>query len=108
MKWIQFLLAAYLMAVSFYPCTDKDITFTTSNAIETTHNHNHSSQEDEHHTCPPFCVCNCCSVQVLNYVSVVTFDFPIPFQTIPLKESFYVSNLSDAYSGSIWQPPQLV
>jgi hypothetical protein len=108
MKWMQFLLAAYLMAVSFYPCTDTVSTVATGIAMETTHNHDHNSDEEEHHTCPPFCVCNCCSVQVLNYVSSVSVDFPIPFQSIPLKESFYVSNLSDSYSGSIWQPPQLV
>ena len=96
------------MAVSFYPCTDSDSTILSAVAIENTHdneNHSHSDHED---TCPPFCVCNCCGMQMLNYVSTVTFEFPIPFQAIPLKESFYVSNLSDTYSGSIWQPPQLV
>ncbi len=101
MKWMQFLLAVYIMAVSFYPCTDGDRTVVASSATELTHTHDSHSHDDERHTCPPFCACNCCSVQVLNYVSSVSFDFPIPFQTIPLKESFYVSNLSDSYSGSI-------
>ena len=108
MKWTHFLMAIYLMAVSFYPCTDSDAADTVISAVELTYGHEGHSHNEERHTCPPFCACNCCSVQVLNYVSVVTFDFPIPFQTIPLKESFYISNLSDAYSGSIWQPPQLV
>ena len=108
MKWTHFLMAIYLMAVSFYPCTDSDAADAVASAVEETHSHEGHSHNEERHTCPPFCACNCCSVQVLNYVSVLTFDFPIPFQTIPLKESFYVSNLSDAYSGSVWQPPQLV
>ncbi|WP_432670765.1 DUF6660 family protein [Flavobacterium sp. SM2513] len=108
MKWKQFLLALYIIMVSFYPCTDSDATFTTSNAVEIAHNHDGHSHDEERHACPPFCVCNCCGVQMLNYAVTVTIDFPIPFQSIPLKESFYVSNLSDSYSGSIWQPPQLV
>lgn len=108
MKWTHFIMAIYLMAVSFYPCSDTDKTIMASVAMETAHEHENHAHDEHHDTCPPFCVCNCCGLQMLNYVSSVTFDFPIPFQTIPLKESFYVSNLSDTYAGSIWQPPQLV
>lgn len=108
MKWTHFLMAIYLMAVSFYPCTDADLVDAANNRVELTHNHNDHSDTETHHICPPFCACNCCSVQVLNYSSNFTFEFPIPFYHIPLKESFYVSNLSDTYSGSIWQPPQIV
>lgn len=81
-------MATYIMAVSFYPCTDSDKRIIASNAVEIEHNHNDHSHDEERHTCPPFCVCNCCGVQMLNYVSSVSFEFPIPFQTIPLKESF--------------------
>lgn len=101
-------MAFYLLAVSFYPCTDTENTIIASHAIEKNHDHDTHSHSDHEDTCPPFCVCNCCGLQMLNYVSYVTIEFPIPFQTIPLKESFYVSNLSDSYSGSIWQPPQAV
>lgn len=101
-------MAFYLMAVSFYPCTDGNSTVVATSATELTHNHDHHSHDDERHACPPFCACNCCSVQVLNYASIISIEFPTPFQSIPLKESFYVSNLSDTYSGTIWQPPQLV
>lgn len=101
-------MAIYLMAVSFYPCTDSDLVDASNNAVELTHNHDHNSQDENHHICPPFCACNCCSVQVLNYSSTFTFEFPSPYQPIPSKKSFYVSNLIDSYSGSIWQPPQLV
>lgn len=108
MKWTHFLMAIYLMAVSFYPCTDSDIVDATDNAVELTHNHEHHSDDGAHHICPPFCACNCCSVKVLNYSTSFTFEFPLPYNSIALKESFYVYNLSDSYSGSIWQPPQLV
>ena len=108
MKWMHFLMAFYIMAVSFYPCTDSDTLVVSNNAVEIANNHSSHSHDDERHNCPPFCACNCCSVQMLNYVSAVSFEFPTSFQSIPLKESFYVSNLSDSYSGSIWQPPQIV
>lgn len=108
MKWIHFLLAFYLMAVSFYPCTDSDIAVKSTHALEIAHNHDNHSHDEEHHMCPPFCACNCCGVQMLNYFSVISYEFSIPFQTIRLKESFYFSNLNHSYLGSVWQPPQLV
>lgn len=108
MKLTCFLLACYIIMVSFYPCTDSDNVTLNASIIEISHtDHDHSNQ-DERHTCPPFCVCNCCGVQLLNYTSVITFEFHTPIHSIPLKKSFYVSNLSDTYSGSIWQPPQLL
>lgn len=108
MKWIHFILAAYLLAVTFYPCTDGDMVVLQSTEITHNHKHDTDSHNQEHDTCPPFCICNCCGVQMINQVAVLGFNFPTPYRTIHLKESFYVSSLSDHYSGSIWQPPQLV
>jgi hypothetical protein len=108
MKWRYLLMAIYIIAVSLYPCTDSKSSVTTSYASETAHHQHDDSHKNHADTCPPFCVCNCCGVQMVNYISDVTFNFFVPFQTISSKQSFYVSNLSDTYSGKIWQPPQLV
>jgi hypothetical protein len=101
-------MAIYIVAVSLYPCSDMESSITSSHSIEKEVHHEGHSHTDHQDTCPPFCVCNCCGVQMLNYLSAVSFDFRKPFQSISSKESFYVSNWSDAYSGSIWQPPQRV
>ena len=108
MKWLNFLLSIYITALSCLPCTDVKTNIETNSTIELTsneNNHNHSHEED---TCPPFCECNCCGAQVLNYTPLLTFEFPIVFKSIKQKESFYTSNLSSNFFGSIWQPPQLV
>lgn len=110
MKWLNIILSIYLIILSCMPCTDDVVNVDVSNSShsELTLNHENHSHDDKEDTCPPFCICNCCGIQVMTYSAIVTFDFPFTFKKIQPKHTFYKSTLSSSFFGRIWQPPQLV
>ncbi|SPE76491.1 hypothetical protein FLACOL_00472 [Flavobacterium columnare] len=67
--------------------------------------HSHSDDDD---LCSPFCVCNCCGIQVLVYQSIISYDFEV-FSAINTenKESLYKSIFYTNFYNSIWQPPKI-
>ena len=101
---LTLLLSVYLLALMVLPCNDdhSHTSVTTEKQI---------AQADEHHNdidaCSPFCVCACCTTPIMVQ-QLITFE-SLPFITPYNRElnSFYTS-VTASYSGSIWQPPQLV
>jgi hypothetical protein len=90
------------------PCADMEVNSYVHTVTEFSSNHDNHSHEKENDLCPPFCVCNCCSANVLIYSSTISYDFPIIYKVIKTKEPFYKSIFASNFTGSIWQPPQIV
>jgi hypothetical protein len=108
LKTTNFILSLYFILLSCIPCIDtkEEIAFDATFQITTNHdNHSHESNED---SCSPFCVCNCCGQTTLNYYPEIVHNFLVPIEEIKTFNSNYDSSLVPLFSGSIWQPPQLV
>ena len=109
MKWLNIILSIYLVALACLPCADGGIDTDHSSTAQkelVADRHNHS--EDKHiDNCSPFCICNCCGAQILNYSPVTVFEFSRAISLITVALPTYTSILTSNFHGSIWQPPQL-
>jgi hypothetical protein len=105
-KVIRFLFAMYILALSVYPCSDKDTCVDErkeGSVVINVDDHNHTSSEMDR--CTPFCFCSCCAAHIqLNYfsdVSLVNLVHNTKLAT-PYFENPLLHN-----SKAIWQPPKL-
>src|SRR6218665_2428504 len=107
MKSASIFLSIMLLILSCLPCADAAQDTVTDKGTALTQNDHHSK---ELHTdlCSPFCNCNCCGAQILNFTPplVINSDY-VPVLYLTKLEITYKSNLASMFSGSIWQPPQL-
>jgi hypothetical protein len=96
----------YVLALSVYPCSDKETCadeLKTSSIAINVDDHNHSDSEMDY--CTPFCICSCCAAQIqLNQLSDVSLSNPI-HNTQVLTLYFEKPLLNNAKA--IWQPPKL-
>lgn len=94
------------MALSNMPCADMEVNSAAHKTAQFSSeaNHSHDKQND---LCSPFCACNCCGAQVLNYQLTATFDFPPSYSIISIQLPTYTSVVVSNFYGSIWQPPQI-
>lgn len=107
MKWLNIILSIYLIALASMPCADVEVNSAghSLNVHQTDlENHSHDKSKD---LCSPFCICNCCGAQILNYSPAISFDFSIISSDIKTKGPFYRSIFASNFFGSIWQPPQI-
>nr|WP_294921694.1 DUF6660 family protein [uncultured Flavobacterium sp.] len=107
MKITNIILSLIILIISCMPCADKE----TNNNVQDPvlfsameMDHSHDKQSD---MCSPFCICNCCGVQVLSYAPAITFEFPLPAKMIKSALPSYTSVFASNFFGSIWQPPQI-
>ncbi|WP_342747871.1 DUF6660 family protein [Flavobacterium magnum] len=105
MKLASIIFSLLFIALSCLPCADGADDCAASPVTEKKSSHPDGKSAD---TCSPFCICNCCSVQVINPATTITFELPVPAELISREEPFYKSHFISSFSGSIWQPPQLV
>ncbi|MGB3107434.1 MULTISPECIES: DUF6660 family protein [Sphingobacterium] len=107
MRLIVFILIAYIMGLSFVPCSDSSNRCEqTAMEIQLNQTHNHS--DDASDACSIFCYCNCCSGNITAYA----YQFP---QIDGVPVSIYFDNrnplhntaIVSSYFGSIWQPPKV-
>ncbi|MHC0440346.1 MULTISPECIES: DUF6660 family protein [unclassified Flavobacterium] len=106
MKWITVLLSIYLIALSSMPCADMEVNSAAHKTAQFSSEANHSHDKDND-LCSPFCACNCCGAQVLNYQNVAVFEFPSENHLISIPLPSYNSVFASNFYGSIWQPPQI-
>jgi hypothetical protein len=101
---LTLLLSVYLLALMVLPCNDDH-----SHAQVTTENQ--IAQADNHHddvdACSPFCVCACCTTPIMVQQIIAFESLPAIIPYNREVNSFYMP-VASTYSGSIWQPPQLV
>ncbi|WP_230978928.1 DUF6660 family protein [Flavobacterium supellecticarium] len=109
MKWLTVLLSFYFVLLASIPCADAatgHTHFRVQNETPVDHEgHSHEKQGD---LCSPFCVCNCCGAQIMNYAPVIAFAVQPITPVITTPTTSYQSVFYSGYYGSIWQPPQLV
>jgi hypothetical protein len=107
MKVSSILLSIILVILSCLPCADGANESIEKNHIAAT-SHDSHSKDHNGDLCSPFCICNCCGVQILSFTPSLTFNLnPIPAEPIVKPETTYQSSLASQFSGGIWQPPQL-
>lgn len=107
-KILIVILSFYLAALSCLPCADEVTALKDSPSKYVSlseHNHSHEKHVD---LCSPFCICNCCGAQVFSLSEIKIFEFPHEFPLIVKLQPVYRSSLTAFFSGSIWQPPQIV
>ena len=99
-KSLHIIFIFYLITLALVPCVDS-ASFSDLNCEKVQQAEN-GNQHDE--ICTPFCVCSCCSSQV------VMNSFPKVISGIALTLPDYIiqkdSKISSAII-SIWQPPKL-
>ncbi len=78
------------------------------NSASLSERHMHGSKEKHIDMCSPFCICNCCGLQILDLAPNTSFNIIAGSFIIARPEITYKSNLASVFSGSIWQPPQIV
>ncbi|WP_282635991.1 DUF6660 family protein [Sphingobacterium thalpophilum] len=106
MRLIVFILIAYILGLSFVPCSDTDPRIEeTTVEMQLSHSHTHEEDTD---ACSIFCYCNCCSgnITVFEYQLPRIDGIPVTIyfdSRMPVFNSAVVSN----YFGTIWQPPKI-
>ena len=109
MKISSVLLSLILLVLSCLPCADadKDIAYDNKGKLVADRHVDHS-KELHSDLCSPFCICNCCGVQILSFTPTLTFIISgIPADYITKVEITYEPQFASAFYGSIWQPPQI-
>lgn len=100
-----------MLALALVPCTDTgqeadvlstEISFTAHSHSDS---HDHHSNNSEDDTCPPFCICSCCSFvigapEVISYLALSIP--PLPGN----KPSFAPVLYPGSFNTNIWSPPR--
>ena len=107
MKWLIYILSVYLVALSCLPCADIEVKGLEHASSEVSANHENHSHDKENDLCPPFCACNCCGQQILNFSQEITLEWRKVSLEITTQIPTYKSIPPSNFYGSIWQPPQI-
>lgn len=94
--------------MSCMPCADMDLNNNAHNTAQFAADPNDHAHDKQSDLCSPFCICNCCGLQVLNNVAAIKCDFLVLNTLIKCPLPNYTSVFSSNFYGSIWQPPQIV
>lgn len=100
-KALSIFFCFYFIALMAKPCADKG-DCNEFNQIKTSQSEHQKEHSDE--ICTPFCVCSCCSTNVL-----VT-DYSCALINLTLINAIYKAQEDSKISSiiiSIWQPPKL-
>ena len=95
------------MLLSCMPCADMEVNLSAYNESQLVLKSDKHSHETSTDSCTPFCVCNCCGSQIVNFSSSTIVDFPILSEGIKTPLPTYKSVFTSNFFGSIWQPPQI-
>jgi hypothetical protein len=107
MRLLNIILSIYLVLLSCLPCADMEVNSLVHSSTEFSANYDDHSHDKESDSCPPFCVCNCCGMQIFNFSQELTFEFRKTAIEITTQIPTYKSILTSNFYGSIWQPPQI-
>ena len=108
MKYIVQILAFYITALAFSPCSDANLlgcsNDLSTNSIELQDiNHDNHSHDQEDDDCTPFCTCICCGTIIdmpaSNSIFLNNNDLASTFQFN------YFFNYSLDYLNTVWHPP---
>ena len=103
MKFLAFIMAILVLALSLMPCADANAVHDSCAKTElTAATHQQHNQAPD--GCAPFCHCMCCAGFTISHLSSFTI---ISLIANKQKGSFLPSEVIDI-TLPVWQPPQLV
>ena len=103
MKLFTLLFNIYMLALSFFPCADIDISVNDNeNIISSTDNNKKEHNETEN--CTPFCICSCCAVPIIY--EAINIDENSKQIYLSAKYPSLKINCPSLSSAAIWQPPK--
>ncbi|WP_273246633.1 MULTISPECIES: DUF6660 family protein [unclassified Flavobacterium] len=109
MKWLTLILSFYFVLLASIPCADAAVNHThNTTSKETTSNHDKHTHDQQNDLCSPFCVCNCCGAQIMNYAPEIVFNLSVVTAEIEIQLPNYQSVFTSDFYDTIWQPPQIV
>lgn len=104
-KLVSTILSVYFLVLTVMPCADAQL-ISIGEELSSVHDeadhsgHDHSSGED---LCSPFCVCQCCHTDVVNFEKVEFTAAEIELtSTVPL----FKGRLLSPFPKSLLQPPR--
>ena len=111
MKIFVHIFTFYMFSLSLVPCGDGG-----GGILEIANDlfgieHQHLSDHEQHSnncaddTCPPFCICSCCS-SALDTPVKLSFQIKSPPQISVKVHSFLPNILHSSFHHCIWQPPK--
>ncbi|BAV07562.1 hypothetical protein [Filimonas lacunae] len=106
MKWLAFLFALYLLALSGIPCSaddgccmgEKDISANAHCEKENDTGHNYPAP------CSPFFACGACHAVTLPATAIMEVPYPVMASVLHL--AYYTPQQLPQFTAVIWQPPR--
>lgn len=103
-KILFFIIAIYLLGLSFIPCGDKEeCNSVTEQAVSAPSNHQEHKHDAE--ACTPFCICSCCAASAFYSTFPKAQVNKEGFQSD--KYPIYTVAFTSEAHNIIWQPPKL-
>ena len=103
MRYFAVILSLYTLYLVSVPCIDKDIQSNKVYAAASGQN-NPASSHEHSDGCSPFCICSCCSVQVVVVSgTIITQPFFIIQDEIQLKSA----DIHSSFIPEFHLPPKL-
>jgi len=102
MKYLTFILSLYILALNLAPCEDYaalDNEVKTENLQATNSDHQHQDLD----LCSPFCICQCCHINALNFQFA---DLKLDFPYISIQDFLNLNGTEKEFITSILQPPR--
>lgn len=101
-RFFLLIIASSLLAMTLIPCSDIHAN-NTENVVSIGDAEDHHKEHQD--ICPPFCFCNCCSLNAepTTLVKVINVLEIHRSQTF----SFYRTDYIASYQFSVFQPPRL-
>ncbi|WP_291086628.1 DUF6660 family protein [Flavobacterium sp. BFFFF1] len=107
-KTLSLILSCLFAVLSCIPCADGGDDAGCSDSKATTEKGSADNDHKGSDLCSPFCICSCCAAHAINFSTALTFEPVMISELISRQEIIYKSPLASSFTGSIWQPPQLV
>lgn len=105
MKFLAFVMAILVLALSLIPCADESMAIhkdeIKAEISKATHQHDVPHED----ICSPFCHCACCSA--VTIIPFITIDNARPVTDIQIKAAVLRTDITHI-TLPVWQPPQLV
>ena len=106
------ILSFYMLALALVPCADtaeaQPLSRVAISIDSTVHpdDHDHHSKDCAEDTCPPFCICDCCSCVIS--LPEITEIYSTVFTPKPGNAPLFVASFTTAgVKSAIWSPPKL-
>lgn len=103
MKYLSLIMCFYVCLLLSFPCQDNGVHAGVPGHMASEQTTHHDHDEGECHHCSPFCTCNCCHVQVITSLFIIS---GAPANVIIPPIGILQERISEGMHYAIWQPPK--